>query len=199
MDDIAPPLAPLAPFDAHHGEGNRHLQGEGNRDPHGDADEWLSINAAARRLGVTATAIRNRIKRGTLETRPNGNFGKLVRVPLSMAKPVTLTPEQPVTGTVTLTPEASVPLTVTLTVLADHVTSLKAALAKAEAELELLRPERERADQLEFEAAAIPGLQDTIEALRAALEAEQGRSTEIRADRDRLLNRSWWRWLRISA
>ena len=73
MDDIAPPLAPLAPFDAHHGEGNRHLQGEGNRDPHGDADEWLSINAAARRLGVTATAIRNRIKRGTLETRPNGN------------------------------------------------------------------------------------------------------------------------------
>ena len=46
-------------------------------------DEWCTINAAARRLGVTATAIRNRIKRGTLETRPNGNFGRLVRVPLN--------------------------------------------------------------------------------------------------------------------
>ena len=45
-------------------------------------DEWLTVNGAARRLGVTATAIRNRIKRGTLETRPNGNFGRLVRVPV---------------------------------------------------------------------------------------------------------------------
>ena len=98
------------------------------------------------------------------------------------------------------------PLTVTLTVLADHITSLKAALAKAEGEIELLRPERERADRLEVEAAVIPGLQEanealkeTIEALKAALETEQSRSAEIRAERDRLLNRPWWRWLRISA
>ena len=98
MDDIAPPLAPLdAP------------QGEGNRDPHGDDGEWLSINAAARRLGVTATAIRNRIKRGTLEARPNGNFGKLVRVPLTVPETVIPTPEQPVRVTVTLTPEARCP------------------------------------------------------------------------------------------
>src|SRR3954471_16879532 len=84
-------------------------------------DEWCTVNEAARRLGVTATAIRNRIKRGTLETRPNGNFGRLVRVPLT----VTLTPEEPVPLTVpepiTLTVEERVPLTVTLTVLTDHV------------------------------------------------------------------------------
>ena len=46
-------------------------------------NDWCSVNEAARRLGVTATAIRNRIKRGTLDTRPNGNFGRLVRVPLN--------------------------------------------------------------------------------------------------------------------
>src|SRR3954449_4027213 len=100
-------------------------------------DEWCTVNEAARRLGVTATAIRNRVKRGTLETRPNGNFGRLVRVPLT----VTLIPEEPVPGTVpltvaepvTLTVEERVPLTVTLTVLTDHVETLKGMLAKAEA------------------------------------------------------------------
>src|SRR5215216_5684821 len=98
-------------------------------------NDWCSVNEAARRLGVTATAIRNRIKRGTLDTRPNGNFGRLVRVP----RTVTLTPKEPVPGTVPLTPQERV----TLTVLADHVTTLKAALAKLEAEA---KRERERAE-----------------------------------------------------
>ena len=106
MDDTAPPLAPL---DAPNGEGDVALSGY----PHGDDGEWLSINAAARRLGVTATAIRNRIKRGTLQARPNGNFGKLVRVPSAMVPvTVTLNPREPVGVTVPLTPEGSVPLTV---------------------------------------------------------------------------------------
>jgi hypothetical protein len=46
-----------------------------------EAEEWLTIAAAARRLGVTPTAIRGRIERGTLEVKPNGNRGRLVRVP----------------------------------------------------------------------------------------------------------------------
>jgi DNA repair exonuclease SbcCD ATPase subunit len=158
MDDLAPPLVPLeAPHD------------EDNCDPHYDG-EWFTIEAAARRLGVTATAIRNRIKRGTLETRPNGNFGKLVWVPLTMSRTVSLTPESPAT----------------LTALSDHVQTLKAALAKAEAELELLRHERERADRLEVEAAVIPGLREAIEALKAALLSEQERLAEIWAERERL-------------
>jgi hypothetical protein len=78
---------------------------------------------------VTATAIRNRIKRGTLEMRPNGNFGRLVRVP----RTVTLTSEEPVPGTVPLTVDERGILTVTLTVLADHVEALKGMLTKAEA------------------------------------------------------------------
>jgi hypothetical protein len=42
--------------------------------------DWLSINAAARRLGVTPKAIRGRIERGTIEWRPAGNRGKQVLV-----------------------------------------------------------------------------------------------------------------------
>jgi len=126
MDDLAPPLVPL---EAPHGEDNC--------DPHPDG-EWLTIDAAARRLGLTATAIRNRIKRGTLETRPNGSFGKQVWVPLTMSR--TLTSKAPAT----------------LPVLSDFVHTLKAALAKAEAELELLRRERERAARLEWKLPSFP-------------------------------------------
>lgn len=47
-----------------------------------DADDWCTVAEAARRLGVTPTAIRGRIARRTLRTRPNGNHqGHLVLVP----------------------------------------------------------------------------------------------------------------------
>lgn len=40
---------------------------------------WLTVPEAARKIGVSPTAIRNRVKRGTLESKPNGNRGVLVR------------------------------------------------------------------------------------------------------------------------
>jgi hypothetical protein len=40
--------------------------------------EWLSVAEAARRLGVTEKAVRNRIRRGTLEWRSAGNHGREV-------------------------------------------------------------------------------------------------------------------------
>jgi len=170
------------------------------------ADDWCTVNEAARRLCVTATAIRNRIKRGTLETRPNGNFGRLVRVP----RTVTLTPKEPVPGTVPLTSEEQVPLTVTLTVLTDHVATLRNIVAKGEAALDR---ERERAarleqdlatvradrDALQADAGAAPGLRTALDALKGALEGERDRARDLRAERDRLLRkleeqtrRSWW-------
>jgi hypothetical protein len=167
MDDVSPP--PIASID----------------------EEWLTIHAAARRLGVTPTAIRNRIKRGTLQTRPNGNFGRLVRVPLRLVRvPLTvpgtvpLTPEEPVTETVPPT----VPLTVTLTVMADHVATLKTALAKAEGELETLRPERER---LAAEAATVPVLREALSELKAEREHWQLLATDLMQRR-----RRWWPWRR---
>jgi hypothetical protein len=68
-------------------------------------------------------------------------------------------------------------------------------LGVAEGELEVLRPERERADRLAVEAAAVPALRDTIAALKTALESERGRVGELRAERDRLAARPWWRRL----
>src|SRR3954469_25315466 len=63
-----------------------------DHDPHGEGhaadDGWCSVNEAARRLSVTPTAIRNRIKRRTLETKPNGNHGRLVWVPRPVPRPV---------------------------------------------------------------------------------------------------------------
>src|SRR3954451_21370649 len=52
-------------------------------DPDGSRDgpepgEWLSVAEAARQLGVTEKAVRNRIRRGTLEWRSAGNHGREV-------------------------------------------------------------------------------------------------------------------------
>jgi hypothetical protein len=70
-------------------------------------------------------------------------------------------------------------------------------LGVAEGELEVLRPERERAERLAAEAAAVPALRDTVAALKAALESERGRVGELRAERDRLAaRRAWWPWRR---
>src|SRR3954463_3567926 len=87
--------------------------------PHGegqpaDDDGWCSVNEAARRLGVTPTAIRNRIKRRTLKTKPNGNHGHLVWVPRPVSPTLPLTAD----GTVTATVSPTVPETMTPTVLA---------------------------------------------------------------------------------
>ena len=164
-------------------------------------NNWCTVNEAARRLGVTATAIRNRIKRGTLDTRPNGNFGRLVRVPRTVPPTVTLPPEEPVPGTVPLTPDERVTLTVTLTVLADHVGTLKDMLAKAEAAGERLGQERDEARRellaVQAEAAYVPALRTTVEVLKQALATEKDRNAELRAERDRLAARQpWWRFAR---
>jgi len=136
-------------------------------------DEWFSVNAAARRIGVTPTAIRNRIKRGTLEVR-NGNFGRLVRVPLTVPATVTLAPEEPARETVTLTPEERESLTVTLTVLRDHIAWLKDSLTKAERELESLRGS----------AAQLAVLEAQGEAVHKAAKLLRAQADEVRLDRD---------------
>jgi hypothetical protein len=151
-------------------------------------EDLCSINEAARRLGITPTAIRNRIKRGTLPTRPNGNFGKLVKVPRTVTLTVPLTPGEPARHgaphppeTVTLTPEEPmtdmVPLTVTLTILTAHIEAMNDVLAKAEAAAE-------RGRLAEAEAAAVPALRDTVAVLKAALDTEQAHNWDLQRERD---------------
>jgi hypothetical protein len=169
--------------------------------PSAELDEdWCSIAEAARRLGVTPAAIHNRIRRGTLPTRPNGNHGKLVKMPLATCdSPVTVTDDS----------------RVTITVMVAHIETLKEALIKAEATAAAATAKAEaagtkaeaageRACAAEVEAAAaraeaatVPALRDTVAALKAALDAEQARNRELRRERDAggPLYRAW-RWMR---
>src|SRR3954469_25068846 len=42
---------------------------------------WCSMSEAARRLGISERAVRNRMRRGTLDWRPRGNRGREVLIP----------------------------------------------------------------------------------------------------------------------
>jgi hypothetical protein len=155
---------------------------------HDDDKDWCSINEAARRLKVTPTAIRNRIKRGTLKTKPNGNYGRLVRVPLpvipTVTLPVSLTGSDTVSGTIT----PSVSDTVPLTIPDPLVPELRAQISLLEMRLKTTQ------DELVAMAQKVGATETELAALRA-------RAMEIRADRDawrqqaERLARPWWRRL----
>ena len=86
-----------------------------------------------------------------------------------------------------------------LTAAQAELVEMARRLGAAEGEVERLRDhlafEHERAERLAGEAAGVAGLKATLAALRVALETERGWLAEIRAERDRLLNRSWWQRL----
>src|SRR4051794_38592923 len=42
--------------------------------------EWVTVAEAARRIGVTPKAVRERIRHGSIRWKPNGNAGRLVLV-----------------------------------------------------------------------------------------------------------------------
>jgi hypothetical protein len=86
-----------------------------------------------------------------------------------------------------------------LTAAQAELVEMARRLGAAEGEVERLRGhlafERERAERLAGEVAGVAGLKATLAAVRVALETERGWLAEIRAERDRLLNRSWWQRL----
>src|SRR3954454_3400660 len=57
----------------------------GDEPPQGEPGAWVSVREAARRLGVTPKAVRDRIKHGSLEARPKGNLGREVLLPAGSA------------------------------------------------------------------------------------------------------------------
>lgn len=80
-----------------------------------------------------------------------------------------------------------------------HIATLKDTLAKAEARAAGLGRELDvaRRDLLvvQAEAAAVPALKDTVAALKSALDRDKALVGELRAERDRLAARPWWRRL----
>lgn len=165
-------------------------------------DDWCSINEAARRLGVTPTAIRNRLNRGTLEVRPNGNFGRLVYVP----KPVPLTVTPTVPDTVT-EPESDALERITDVLVAelrDRISELQARATAAEAERVATQQEaaQERAAMAQERERVQAALVDTtqrLDRLRETREADLNRHRqevdELRRELDDLRRRPWWRRL----
>jgi hypothetical protein len=133
--------------------------------------EWLSIAEAARRIGVTPKAIRNRLERGTLEWRSAGNHGREVFIRPG-TEPGGRPDDQPKDGQGT-DPDYSPgdrPETVSLMVQVARLEERQAAIeARAQAEVEALR------GQLEVEIAARNAV---IEQVREALA-----KAEARADR----------------
>jgi hypothetical protein len=53
--------------------------------------EWVTVAEAARRIGVTPKAVRERIRHGSISWKPNGNAGRLVLV----AEPAREPPGEP--------------------------------------------------------------------------------------------------------
>ena len=131
-----------------------------------EAEEWVTIAEAARRLRVTPTAIRGRIERGTLEVKPNGNRGRLVRVPNPEGKGNEKGSDHP-------SPQGS-----------DRVSIPVAELLQLTARLV----------EAEKEAAAAPTLRETVTALRQALDSERLLRDELRRELERRA-RPWWRRL----
>ena len=64
------------------GPGSGDRTGTGPRTAPGDGSgTWVPVAEAARRLGVSARAVRKRVERGTLTARPRGNEGREVYLP----------------------------------------------------------------------------------------------------------------------
>jgi hypothetical protein len=79
------------------------------------------------------------------------------------------------------------------------ITTLTRHIERLEQDLTAVKAERDRAAALAIEAAAVPALRTTIDTLKAALDSERGRVTDLRIERDRLVEqmakraaRGWW-------
>lgn len=138
---------------------------------------------------MTPTAIRNRVKRGTLETKPNGNYGRLVRVPLTVPLTVTDTGSETVTVTVTDT----VPLTVPPSALDPVIPELRAQITTLETRLKATQDELlAMAQKVGASEAEIAVLRVQAADLRTDRAAWQQQAERLAVSAER---RPWWRRL----
>jgi hypothetical protein len=128
----------------------------------GDENGWCSVSEAARRLGVTRSAIYSRINRKTLETMTDNHGRPLVRVPVSGRRQVTGGSLRQVTD-------------VTLTEYSPE-SRQSAAGASDAVQLSLHQAELDRLQAASD--AAVAALQNQVEQLRSAMAAQQAQHRE---------------------
>jgi hypothetical protein len=142
--------------------------GETSGDGPGEG-EWLTVAAAARRLGVSPRAIRSRIERGTLRWKAAGNVGKLVWLGSG---------EEPAGSPGEASAEEELEL------VRAELAETRIALARAE--------ERVEAAQ-RVAAAEVRAAKDEMARLQADLERERARADRL----ETWLMQPWWRrWWR---
>jgi hypothetical protein len=143
----------------------------GDDHPRGEPGEWVSVREAARRLGITPKAVRDRIKHGSLQARPKGNIGREVLLPAGLA---TRENDGGLPGETTGEEAPPLPGEVAGEVaeLLEEMAELRHALGRAEGELAVkdalvaeLRGRAERAEAALAEARR-PWLARVLEGLR---------------------------------
>jgi hypothetical protein len=152
-------------------------------------DEWCGTQEAARRLGVTPAAVRNRIKRRTIEVRPDGNIGRQVRVPRTVSS--TLPSTDPVPD-----PEhLPGPVAALIAELRDRIAELQAERTSLRQEMaqERAAAAQERVALQEAVGAQVKALADLADELRR--DRDEWRRAPVMTVPSVAPRRPWWRRL----
>jgi len=182
--------ADLTPFTQYRGRPNGRVNERLDERPMADEAQWLTYAALAEKLGVSPEAARQKAVRGRWR-RQRGNDGRaLVLVEPAVMdrlkagkRPSREHPDGQVNERVNEHPNANA----AVNALMEHVETLKAALARAEATVADrdadVRRERERVEELTRDLLRVTG-----EAMAAASARD-----DLRAELDAMRARPWWK------
>ena len=158
----------------------------------------LTYAELADALGITAASAKRLAIRRRWPKQPGNDGRSRVLVPVERL----LVEGTPATGDSTSDDTAVVTNEIINDVTGDRlivITTLTRHIERLEQDLTAAKAERDRAAALAVEAAAVPALRTTIDALKAALDSERGRVADLRIERDRLIeqmakrtSRGWW-------
>jgi hypothetical protein len=156
------------------------------------ADDWLTYEQAAERLGVTPEAVRQKAIRGRWQ-RSRGNDGKArVRLPEGSTDAVRTPSKRPNANPVR-TPSERVSAERLFKALEDHVETLKRDLAARESALEAVR--NEITAERDTNRAKIAALEESLGAERQraeeAIKAHLNLAERVAAEKAR----PWWKRL----
>lgn len=184
-------------------------------------DEWLSVSAAARRLGVSRQSLQNRIKRGTIECRRNNRGDPMVLVAaVSDATGVAswaLKPKAVASDTVAVPPRQMLQEAVESTVERRHQAELERLQVAHGAELARVQTlHLDLVDRIQAQAATERQLfLERVDSAEIRAEAAEARAERVEQRLDQVLEvllaerrqaigaaptdpverRSWWRRL----